>query len=301
MGPDTADEERQHQQEQACADALRRERERLDHAYYVLDDPQVPDAEYDRLMRDLENLEAAHPHLRTPASPTQRVGGALRGDLAPALHAVPMLSLANALDDAEAQAFDARVQALLYPETDPPTPAPPPAVAYCCELKFDGLAVSLRYRDGVFERAATRGDGSVGEDVTANVRTIRAVPLRLRGRPPELLEVRGEVLMFRRDFEHLNEHQRAAGAREFANPRNAAAGSLRQLDPAITAQRHLRFFAYGIGMTGAAAGAAGPGPAGVRAPARGARRCGPARVLRRDCRPARWPALRDRRRGVQGQ
>ncbi len=216
--------------------ALRERVARLDHAYYVLDAPEASDAEYDILMRELQRLEAEHPGLRTPDSPTQRVGGAARADLPPAPHAVPMLSLNNALTDAEAEAFDARVRAAL----DPVLPR------YCCELKFDGLAVSLRYRDGVLERGATRGDGAVGEDVTANVRTIRTVPLRLPGGAPPLLDVRGEVLMFRRDFERLNARQREQGAKEFANPRNAAAGSLRQLDAAITARRRLHFFAYGL-------------------------------------------------------
>jgi len=216
--------------------ALRARIEALDHAYYVLDEPLVADAEYDALMRQLQQLEELHPHLRSADSPTQRVGGAARADLAPAPHAVPMLSLNNALNDGEAEAFDARVRALLGKDR----------VNYCCELKFDGLAVTLHYRDGLLERAATRGDGMVGEDVTANVRTIRAVPLRLaRGAPP-LLEVRGEVLMFREDFARLNRHQKDVGAKEFANPRNAAAGSLRQLDPAVTARRRLQFFAYGV-------------------------------------------------------
>jgi DNA ligase (NAD+) len=218
------------------AAALRERIAQLDHAYYVLDAPQATDADYDVLMRELQAIEEQYPDLRTPDSPTQRVGGAPRGDLAPAPHAVPMLSLNNALTDVEAQAFDARVQvALGMPEP-----------VYCCELKFDGLAISLRYRDGVLERAATRGDGSIGEDVTANVRTIRSLPLRLPATAPPLLEVRGEVLMFRRDFERLNAHQRAQEAKEFANPRNAAAGSLRQLDAGITAQRRLHFFAYGV-------------------------------------------------------
>jgi len=230
---------------QARADDLRARIARLDHAYYVLDAPEASDAEYDQLMRALAALENEHPQLRTADSPTQRVGGAPRADLAPAPHAVPMLSLNNALNDEEAQAFDARVQAGLG-LAEP---------VYCCELKFDGLAISLRYRDGVLERAATRGDGSVGEDVTANVRTIRSLPLRLAGPVPSLLEVRGEVLMFRSDFERLNEHQRAREAREFANPRNAAAGSLRQLDASITAQRRLHFFAYSMVQGDGAEGA----------------------------------------------
>jgi DNA ligase (NAD+) len=215
---------------------LRRRIEELDNAYYGLDDPLVSDAEYDQLMRELQGLEAQHPELQSPDSPSQRVGGAPRTDLPEAPHEVPMLSLNNALTDEEAVAFDARVRAGLGAVQ----------VAYCCELKFDGLAVSLRYRDGVLERAATRGDGSVGEDVTPNVRTIRTLPLRLAGDIGGVLEVRGEVLMFKADFERLNAQQAAAGAKEFANPRNAAAGSLRQLDASITARRRLHFFAYGV-------------------------------------------------------
>jgi len=227
-------------------DELRAEIERLDHAYYVLDDPLASDFEYDQRLRELQALEAEFPDLRRPDSPSQRVGGAARADLAPAPHDVPMLSLNNALDDAEAEAFDQRVRAALGGAE----------VRYCCELKFDGLAMSLRYQDGVLERAATRGDGSIGEDVTANVRTIRAIPLRLAVPVAGRLEVRGEVLMFRRDFARLNEHQRAADAKAFANPRNAAAGSLRQLDPAVTARRRLHFYAYGM------AGAGGDGEPG---------------------------------------
>jgi DNA ligase (NAD+) len=224
----------------ARAQALRAQIERLDHAYYVLDDPLASDADYDRLMRELQGLEAQHPQLRTADSPTQRVGGGVRTDLAPAPHDVPMLSLNNALDDAEAEAFDQRVRTALGQER----------VGYCCELKFDGLAISLRYRDGLLERAATRGDGMLGEDVTANVRTIRAIPLRLAHPMAGVLEVRGEVLMLRRDFERLNEHQRLQGGKVFANPRNAAAGSLRQLDAGITAQRRLHFFSYGMVAAG---------------------------------------------------
>ena len=226
--------------------ALRAQIERLDYAYYVLDAPEVPDAEYDRLLRELQQLEERHPEFRSADSPTQRVAGAVRSDMLPAVHEVPMLSLNNALDDAEAEAFDARVRAALGASK----------ATYCCELKFDGLAISLSYRAGVLERAATRGDGMVGEDVTDNVRTIRSVPLRLHAHAPPHLEVRGEVLMFRRDFERLNAMQRAAGAKEFANPRNAAAGSLRQLDPKVTAQRRLRFFGYGVASLAAAPGGA---------------------------------------------
>ncbi len=245
--------------------ALRREIERLDHAYYVLDDPQASDADYDRLLRELQDLEARFPQWVPADTPTQRVGGAVRADLQPAPHGVPMLSLNNALDDDEAEAFDMRVRSALAALAGPGTDGEGTGVAqvgYCCELKFDGLAISLRYIDGVLERAATRGDGTVGEDVTANVRTIRAVPLRLARPVPGVFEVRGEVLMFRADFERLNAHQRAQEAREFANPRNAAAGSLRQLDPSITAQRRLQFFAYGaVGSDGAVPGLRGDGSA----------------------------------------
>ena len=223
--------------------ALRAEIARHDHAYYVLDAPTVPDAEYDRLFRELQQLEAAHPELITPDSPTQRVAGAPSSAFAEVRHTVPMLSIRTETDttDAGALAFDARVRReLALDDTDPP-------VAYAVELKFDGLAISLRYEHGLLTRAATRGDGAVGEDVTANVRTIKAIPLRLPAGAPPLLEVRGEVLLFHRDFEKLNERQTAAGDKVFVNPRNAAAGSLRQLDPRVTASRPLRFFAYGLG------------------------------------------------------
>ncbi len=228
------------------ARALRGEIARLDHAYYVLDAPLAPDAEYDRLFRELQELERGFPGLQTPDSPTRRVGGAPRPDLGEVRHAQPMLSLNNALDEEEARAFDQRVRAAL----DPSTLA---ALAYACEPKFDGLAVSLRYEGGVLVLAATRGDGQVGEDVTANVRTLRCLPLRLPQGAPAVLEVRGEVLMLRAEFERLNASQRAAGAREFANPRNAAAGSLRQLDAQVTARRRLAFYAYGVGEVSAGA------------------------------------------------
>jgi DNA ligase (NAD+) len=222
---------------------LREEIARHDHAYYVLDAPTVPDAEYDRLFRELQQLEAEHPALVTADSPTQRVGGAPSSAFAEVRHAVPMLSIRTETDTTEAgaMAFDARVRReLALTEADPP-------VDYAVELKFDGLAISLRYERGVLVRAATRGDGAVGEDVTANVRTIKAIPLRLAASAPPLLEVRGEVLLFHKDFERLNERQTAAGDKVFVNPRNAAAGSLRQLDPKVTASRPLRFFAYGVG------------------------------------------------------
>ncbi len=217
---------------------------RADHEYYVLAAPRLPDAEYDRLFAELAALEAAHPELRTPDSPTQRVGGAPRADLPKVRHAVPMLSIRTETDasPAGADAFDARIrrELELTPEDAP--------VEYAAELKFDGLALNLRYEHGVLVQAATRGDGEVGEDVTPNVRTIRAIPLRLQLDPaPPVLEVRGEVFMRRADFERLNERQRAAGEKIYVNPRNAASGFLRQLDPGITAQRPLSFYAYGLG------------------------------------------------------
>jgi DNA ligase (NAD+) len=209
--------------------------------YYVLDAPTIPDSEYDRLLRELQELEAAHPELITPDSPTQRVGAAPLEAFATVTHAVPMLSLNNAFSEAEVAAFDRRVREGLKREDQD--------IEYAVEPKFDGLAVSLRYEDGVFVRGATRGDGYTGEDVTANLRTVRSIPMALvADTVPRVLEVRGEVLMLRRDFERLNEQARARGEKTFANPRNAAAGSLRQLDSRITAQRRLSFFAYGIGQ-----------------------------------------------------
>ncbi|MDD3353369.1 NAD-dependent DNA ligase LigA [Zoogloea sp.] len=223
--------------------ALRAELERHNHAYYVLDDPIVPDAEFDRLFRELQDLEEAHPEILTLDSPTQRVGGAPADELASVAHVLPMLSIRTETDTTAegARAFDARVRrALGLDEMAPP-------IVYAAELKFDGLAISLRYEDGVLVQAATRGDGSTGEDVTRNVRTVRNVPLRLQGRAPAVLEVRGEIYMRTDDFSRLNASQEAAGQKVFVNPRNAAAGSLRQLDPAITARRPLSFFAYGLG------------------------------------------------------
>ena len=217
---------------------LRREIERHNHLYYVLDAPEVSDAEWDAMFAELAALEAAHPDLVTPDSPTQRVGARPAEGFAEVTHRVPMLSLANAFADEDVAAFDRRCREILDA----------PAIDYSCELKFDGLAVSLAYEDGVFVRGATRGDGETGEDVTANLRTVKAIPLRLRAdAPPRLLEVRGEVLMLRRDFEAYNERARAAGEKVLVNPRNGAAGGLRQLDPALTARRRLSFFAYGIG------------------------------------------------------
>ncbi|GAB1382914.1 NAD-dependent DNA ligase LigA [Burkholderiales bacterium] len=223
--------------------------QRAAHQYYTLDAPELPDAEYDRLFQQLQAIEAAHPELRTPDSPTQRVGGAILDSLASVRHAVPMLSIRTETDTtaAGAEAFDARVRRELKLAPD----APP--VVYVAEPKFDGLAMSLRYEDGVLVQAATRGDGETGEDVTHNVRTIGQIPLRLHGAAPPVLEVRGEVYMRRDDFERLNETMRqrmAVGdkaARTFVNPRNTAAGAVRQLDPALAAERPLSFFAYGLG------------------------------------------------------
>lgn len=216
---------------------LRESLENHNYRYYVLDQPEISDAEYDRLFRELQELERLYPGLQSPQSPTQRVGGEPLPEFGGVEHGIPMLSLGNAFSEEEMQAFDRRVREASGDTT----------VEYSAEPKFDGLAVSLRYERGAFVRGATRGDGSRGEDVTGNLRTVRAIPLALRSPFPEVLEVRGEVLMFRADFEAMNERQRSAGEKEFVNPRNAAAGSLRQLDPRITARRPLRFFAYGIG------------------------------------------------------
>jgi DNA ligase (NAD+) len=219
------------------AAVLRREIERHNYLYYVLDAPEVSDAQFDRLFRELEALEQQYPALRTPDSPTQRVGAAVQGELVSVRHAVPMLSLNNALTPEEATAFDRRVRDALGVAT----------VDYSAEPKFDGLAVSLAYVDGQFSVGATRGDGNTGEDVTANLRTVRSIPLRLATEhPPRLIEVRGEVVMLKKDFLALNASQRARGEKEFVNPRNAAAGALRQLDPRVTATRPLHFFAYAI-------------------------------------------------------
>jgi DNA ligase (NAD+) len=216
---------------------------RADHDYYVLDAPSIPDAEYDRLFRELQELEAAHPELVVSDSPTRRVGGAVRSDLPKVRHAVPMLSIRTETDagPSGARAFDARVRRELGLAADDPP------IEYCAELKFDGLAVNLRYEHGVLVRAATRGDGEEGEDVTPNARTIRAIPLRLNGVDAPVLEVRGEIFLRRRDFEQINERQRETGDKVFVNPRNAAAGFLRQLDAGVTASRPLSFYAYGLG------------------------------------------------------
>ena len=225
------------------AAALRAQLHHHAHLYYVLDAPELPDAEYDRLFRALQALEETHPELRTADSPTQRVIGQVLAGFAPVRHAVAMLSIRTETDTEAtgAEAFDARVRRELALADD----APP--IEYAAELKFDGLAINLRYEQGVLVQAATRGDGETGEDVTQNIRTIGQIPLRLKGEPPPVLEVRGEVFMRRDDFERLNERQREQGDKTFVNPRNAAAGAVRQLDPAIAAQRPLSFFAYGLG------------------------------------------------------
>jgi DNA ligase (NAD+) len=218
-------------------------RERLHHhnyRYYVLDDPEIADAEYDRMLRELQDLEAEHPDLRTPDSPTQRVGAPPLDKFATGDHLVPMLSLENAFDEDEMAEFDRRVRERLETEA---------AVTYCAEPKLDGLAVSLLYEDGVFTRGLTRGDGTTGEDVTVNLRTVASLPLALQGRnPPARLEVRGEVFMPREGFERINADHRERGVKPFANPRNAAAGSLRQLDSRITAKRPLRLCCYSVGV-----------------------------------------------------
>ena len=213
------------------------------HQYYVLDAPQIPDAEYDRLFQELQALEEAHPELRTPDSPTQRIGGRVLDGLVPVRHALPMLSIRTETDTTAegARAFDARVRReLAMAEHAPP-------VEYNAELKFDGLAINLRYEDGVLVQATTRGDGETGEDVTQNVRTIGRIPLRLVGQAPPLIEIRGEAYMRRDDFERLNALQREKGGKTFINPRNTAAGAIRQLDPAGMVDKKLSFFAYGLG------------------------------------------------------
>ncbi|MCM2289726.1 MAG: NAD-dependent DNA ligase LigA [Sulfuritalea sp.] len=229
----------------ARAEALRREIEGHNHAYYVLDAPTVPDAEYDKLFRELQTLEAEHSELRTADSPTQRVGGKPLPQFAAVRHVVPMLSIRTETDTEPtgARAFDARVRRELGLGEDDAV------VEYAAELKFDGLAINLRYEDGVLVQAATRGDGETGEDVTQNIRTVRRIPLRLIGATPPVLEVRGEVFISRPDFERYNAKQRALERPTLVNPRNGAAGSIRQLDPAMAAERPLSFYAYGLGET----------------------------------------------------
>jgi DNA ligase (NAD+) len=226
------------------AAVLREEIERHNFQYYALDQPLISDAAYDALFRELQALEREHPELVTADSPTQRVGTAPVSEFGQIAHRVAMLSLGNAFSEDEVAAFDRRVREGLGEEE----------IEYAAEPKFDGLAISLTFENGVFVQGATRGDGYVGEDVTANVRTIRSIPLKLSEKnPPRLMEVRGEVLMWKRDFDALNAAQREKGEREYVNARNSAAGSLRQLDPRVTASRRLTFYAYGLGATEGAA------------------------------------------------
>ena len=227
---------------------LRRRIDEANHRYFVLDDPDLADIDYDRLMRQLQALEAAHPELVAPDSPTQRVGSPPSDAFAPVRHDPPMLSLNNAFSEEgeddrtrfrEVAEFERRIQRKLG-RVDP---------VFSVEPKFDGLAISLRYEQGCFVRGATRGDGENGEDVTANLRTIRSIPLKLHGKNfPQVIEVRGEVVMLRKDFEAYNAYALEHGEKTLANPRNGAAGSLRQLDPAVTARRRLSFFAYAVGV-----------------------------------------------------
>lgn len=215
---------------------------RWEYAYYVLDAPEVPDSEYDRVYRQLQRLETDHPTLIQSDSPTQRVGGKPADGFEQVKHRVPMLSLGNAFEESDVIAFDRRVKEL----ADLPSDF---SVDYAVDPKFDGLAISIHYRNGVFQQAITRGDGTVGEDVSANVKTIRSLPLKLKGSSvPEHLEVRGEILMYKKDFAQMNEKQAELGLKVFANPRNAAAGTIRQLDPKIAASRPLRFFCYGAAL-----------------------------------------------------
>ncbi|NBX58002.1 MAG: NAD-dependent DNA ligase LigA, partial [Gammaproteobacteria bacterium] len=218
--------------------ALRREIEHHNYRYYILDDPEISDSEWDRLLQELQGLEQRYPELVTPDSPTQRVGATPTDEFAEVRHRIPMLSLDNAFSEDDLRSFDRRVRERLGVESD---------IDYSAEPKLDGLAISLTYERGVLVRAATRGDGTTGEDVTANVRTIRSVPLHLRGTAPALFEARGEVFMPVAGFERLNAEAAKKGEKVFANPRNAAAGSLRQLDPRITAHRPLDIFFYAVG------------------------------------------------------
>ncbi len=220
--------------------ALKSELHRHAHLYYVEDNPEIPDAEYDRLLQELIAIEAKAPHLRTPDSPSLRVGGKVLKGFEQVEHEMPMLSLDNAFDNSDLLAFEKRIQDRLATKDE---------IEYCAEPKLDGLAVSLLYENGILVQGATRGDGAVGENITDNVRTIRNLPLKLHGSGwPDRLEVRGEVFMPKAGFDALNETNRKQGKKTFANPRNAAAGSLRQLDPAIAASRPLRFYAYGVGV-----------------------------------------------------
>ena len=218
--------------------ALRAELREHDRRYYLLDNPVVSDTEYDKLMLRLKALEEAHPEHADPDSPTRRVSGGVGSDFKPVKHAVPMLSLDNAYEEADIRAWDERVHKNLPPGEKP---------SYLVEPKVDGLSCALTYENGALVRAATRGDGETGEDVTANARAISAVPLRLSGSPPRKLEIRGEVYMTFTGFEKVNEEEKRAGREPFVNPRNCAAGSLRQKDPSVTAGRRLRFTAHSYG------------------------------------------------------
>ncbi|HEX6713004.1 MAG TPA: hypothetical protein VF066_06450, partial [Thermoleophilaceae bacterium] len=218
------------------AEELRRQLEYHGHRYYVLDDPEISDAGYDELLNELRAIEAEHPELLTPDSPTQRVGGKPLDKFEPVRHLQPMLSLANARNEDELRAWEARVQRLSGRDE----------IEYVTEPKIDGLAISLVYENGVFVRGATRGDGETGEDVTQNLKTIKSIPLRIADAPP-LLEVRGEIYLPLEAFAKLNEERAAAGQPTFANPRNSAAGSIRQLDPALAAARPLQMWSYAVG------------------------------------------------------
>lgn len=222
---------------EARAAELRTQIDEANYRYYVLDAPTITDAEFDALLRELIDLETQHPDLRTPDSPTQRIGAPPSERFAPYHHARQMLSLSNAFSPDELRAFDERVRKLAGHD-----------VSYVCELKIDGLAIALDYEHGVLQRGGTRGDGRVGEDVTPNLRTVPTIPIKLRGTPPAFLEARGEVYLRKSDFEALNAKRERAGQPVFANPRNAASGGVRQLDPALTAERKLSFFAYAIGV-----------------------------------------------------
>lgn len=221
------------------AEKLRNAINEHNYSYYVLDHPSIPDAEYDRLLRQLQELEQEHPELITPDSPTQRIGAEPIKSFPEVQHEVPMLSLENAFSDEEIEKFDQRIKDRLKNQNE---------ISYCCEPKLDGLAVSITYKNGILLQGATRGDGYTGEDVTSNIRTIKSIPLKLRGKDfPKLLEVRGEIFMPKEGFKKLNEDALKTGGKQFVNPRNAAAGSIRQLDPQLTATRPLAFFCYGVG------------------------------------------------------
>ena len=275
---------------------LRRRIDDANHRYYILDDNSIPDAEYDRLMRELEALEAAHPECADVSSPTRRVGNQPSSKFEEVAHSVPMLSLGNAFTDEEIVDFVARIEK----ETGDGAPM------FSVEPKLDGLAISLRYEHGVFVRGATRGDGSTGEDVTANLRTVKCIPLRLRddaGPVPDVIDVRGEVFMPKAAFDRYNAWALANGEKTLANPRNGAAGSLRQLDPRMTAKRPLSFYAYALGEVRHPFAGVGlaedAGPADLPGSAHRARRRRRARVLSRPRRASRCIGLRHRRFGLQ--